>query len=106
MLTGPFKHVFILDCSQLCGPGDCRKCAVCHLHNSSSMMFIAARMQEKIGISNYLWAFAGQASTKLKNEEMALTQQLEALTVGSCAVCVMGIPACAFIPHVLCLHID
>lgn len=38
-------------------------------------------LQEKIGISNYLWAFAGQASTKLRNDEVALNQKLEALTV-------------------------
>jgi hypothetical protein len=38
-------------------------------------------LQEKISISNYLWAFPGQASTKLKHEEVELTRMLEALTV-------------------------
>jgi Mnd1 HTH domain/Leucine zipper with capping helix domain len=37
--------------------------------------------QEKIGISNFLWAFAGKASTKLQNEEAALNTKLEAFQV-------------------------
>lgn len=31
-------------------------------------------MQEKIGIGNFLWAFAAEATTKVKNEEAALAR--------------------------------
>lgn len=66
------------------------------------MPYIAAILQEKIGISNYLWAFAGQASTKLKNEEIALTEKLAALTVGSFAACssrMCGHAPCIYFAH-------
>ena len=42
---------------------------------------LRACLQEKIGIANFLWSFAAEASTKVKNDEARLTRELTGVKV-------------------------